>query len=173
MKPLFKVPLIYGAVAGMVGSALVIALYYLNRHPFLIPVFFDFRIILFAIFIFFTLKELREFHYGGILYFWQGLIASFTFTAIFALIAAVVIGVFATIVPGFLSSYIQLSIEQLKALPETVVSQIGKDVFARNLEMLPSTNVLDLATLYFWQSFMISFFISVILSVILRRQPKI
>lgn len=172
MKPLFQVPLKYGAIAGILGAALVIGLFYLGPHPFLIPVFLDFRIFLFGVFIFFTLKELRDLYYEGILYFWQGLIGSFFFTAIFAIIASSCIAVFTWLAPDFLQAYIKQSIEQLKLLPPTVVERIGKDVFDRNLKLLPSTNAFDLALLYFTQSFMIGMFISIILSVILRRQPK-
>lgn len=172
MKPLFKVPLKYGAVGGALGTILVIGLYYMGRHPFLIPVFFDFRIFLFAVFVFFTLKELRDYVYEGILYFWQGILSSFFFTVIYALIAATGISLFIAVDPGFLNAYITLSTEQLKALPADIIQRIGKEVYERNLKLLPATNGFDLAVLYFTQSFMISFFISVILSVVLRRQPK-
>lgn len=172
MRPLLATPLKFGAIAGALGAVLDIGLYYIGRHPFLIPVFFDFRIFLFAVFIFVTLKELRDFRYGGILYFWQGLIGSFIFIAAFALIASTGIALFALIVPNFVSAYITLSLEQLKSLPPEVIAQIGKNVYDRNLQMLPATNGFDLALLYFMQSFMIGFFISVIISVILRRQPK-
>lgn len=172
MKPLLQVPLKYGSIAGLLGAILVVGLYYLGRHPFLIPVFIDFRIFLFVVFIFFTLKELRDYYYDGILYFWQGILASFFFTLTFTLIASTGIGVFITIAPDFLKAYITLSLEQLKTLPAEVIDKIGKDVYERNLMLLPTTNAFDLALLYFTQSFMISFFISIILSVILRRQPK-
>jgi hypothetical protein len=172
MKPLVKVPLKYGVIAAVVGTGLVILLYYLNQHPFLINIVMDFRVILFGIFIFFSLKELRDYHQDGILYFWQGLIGSFIFVATFAVLASGMIAVFITIVPEFLQSYILLATERVKSLPPEVIKQIGKDVYERNLVLLPSTNVFDLASLYFWQSFMIGLFISIILSVILRRQPK-
>jgi len=172
MRPLFQVPLKYGAIAGVLGAILVIGLYYLGRHPFLIPVFFDFRIFLFGVFIFFTLKELRDYYYQGVLYFWQGIIGSFFFTVVFATIAAGLLAIFIAIVPGFLTAYIEQSIEQIKGLPADIIERIGKDVYERNLKLLPSTNGFDLALLYFTQSFMIAFFISIILSVILRRQPK-
>lgn len=172
MKPLVQVPLKYGIIAGFLGAALVFGLYAIDRHPFLIPVFFDFRIYLFGVFIFFTLKELRDFHYGGFLYFWEGLIASFIFTAAFAIIAAGCIGMLILAFPGFLQSYITQSVEQLKLLPPHVIESIGKDTFDRNLAILPTTNAFDLALLYFTQSFMIGMFVSIILSVILRRQPK-
>ena len=172
MKPLFNVPLRYGLLAGITGSILVIGLYYLGRHPFLIPVFMDFRIILFGFFILFALRELRDHYQNGILFFWQGIVGSFLFTLSYAVLSSLLLLIFMGVVPEFLSDYITLTILQLKALPQDIINRIGKDAYDRNLEMLPATDMYDLAFLYFSQSFMISLFISIILSVILRRQPK-
>lgn len=172
MNPLIKVPVRYGIIAGVLGAILVAGLYYMGRHPYLIPVFFDFRIVLFGVFIFFSLKEVRDYYQEGVLYFWQGLIGSFLFTTSFAIVASTLIGLFILAFPEFLSDYIALSLEQLRGLPQDVIDRIGKEVYERNLQLLPSTNTTDLASLYFWQSFMIGLFISIILSVILRRQPK-
>lgn len=172
MKPLVKISLRYGVLAGIIGSLLLVGLYYIGRHPFLIPVFMDFRIFLFAVFIFFTLREIRDFYQNGVLYFWQGIFASFLFTACYALLASALLLLFIHFVPSFLADYITLSIDQLRSLPADVIQQIGQDVFDRNLELLPATSNTDLVFLYFSQSFMISLFISIILSVILRKQPK-
>jgi hypothetical protein len=172
MKPLFKIPLLNGLIAGVVGAILVIGLYYLGKHPLLFPVYMDFRIFLFGIFIFFTLKELRESYFDGILYFWQGMIAAFVFVAVFAMVASTAIVVFAYAVPQFLQSYIDINVGLISNLPPEVVERIGKSVVESNLKLLPSTDVKQLGALYFWQSFMIGLFLSIILSVILRRQPK-
>lgn len=172
MNPLLKVSLRYGVLAGVVGSCLLIGLYYLGRHPFLIPVYLDFRIILFAIFVLFTLREIRDYFQGGVLYFWQGIIASFVFTACFAIISSVVVIAFVHLVPDFLSDYVALQIQQLKSLPEQTIESIGKDVYERNIKLLPATNAFDLGLTYFVQCFGIGFFISVILSVTLRVQPE-
>ena len=83
MRPIFRIPLRYGAIAGALGAILLIGLFYMGKHPFLIEIYLDFRIFIFGVFIFFTLKELRDYVYGGILYFWQGIIASFIFTVVF------------------------------------------------------------------------------------------
>jgi hypothetical protein len=173
MKALVKVSLKNGIIAGGIGSLLLAGLYFMGRHPFLIPVFLDFRIILLGVFIFFTLKEIRDYYHGGILYFWQGLVSAFIFTVSFALISSSVVLVLCWLVPEFLSSYVSLSIAQLRSLPQELIDNIGPEVYDRNLRLLPATKGSDLALLYFWQTFMISLFLSIILSVILRRQPKI
>lgn len=172
MSPVVKVPLKYGVLAGMIASGLLTALYYLDRHPFLIPVYLDFRIILFGIFIFFVLREIRDYHQDGILYFSQGIVASLLFTVCYATVTSLFIVGFTYLVPEFLASYISLQTELITSLSDQVIESIGRDVYQRNLELLPSTTAYQLAQTYFVQSFLISFFISIILSVTLRRQPK-
>ncbi len=172
LPPLIFIGLRNGLVAGLLGFCLLLALYYIGKHPFLFPVFFDFRIFLFGIFLIITLREIRDIHQEGILFFWQGMISSLLFTIIFALVASFLIWIFAYINPLFLQNYISTALDQIKAIPAEAIEQIGKDAYERNLKALPSTNGYDLAIHYFWQSFVISFFVSIIISVILRRQPK-
>lgn len=167
-----RVAVRYGALASVLGFVFLLVLYAIGKHPFLIPVFFDFRIILFGFAIFFALRELRERHYGGLLYFWQGMISSVLLTLLFAALTGGAIWVFAMLYPEFIQEYVQLFREQAASFPPDVVEKIGKENLERNLEAIAATKALDLATLYAWQSLLISFFVSIILTVILRRQPK-
>jgi hypothetical protein len=171
-SPLVKISMRNGLIAGLLGFVLLLALYFMGKHPFLFPVFFDFRIFLFGIFLVITLREVRDIHQEGILFFWQGMISSLLFTIIFALVTAILIWSYVLINPNFLSNYITTALEQIKSIPADAIEQIGKETYERNLKALPSTNGYDLAFHYFWQSFVISFFVSIIISVILRRQPK-
>ena len=173
MKPIVRVPLFYGLIAGALGFAILVLLYYINRHPFLIPVYLDSRIFLFGIFLFFSLRELRDLHFEGILYFWQGLFASFLFIAFFSITVAIALSLFTVIVPDFVESYITLTIAQIKGLPAEVVDRIGKDVVESNLRSLPATNGFDLVELYTGQSFAIGLFLMIIISVIVRRTPAV
>lgn len=171
LAPLIKVVMRYAGIASVLGVALMVGLYYMGRHPFLIPVFFDFRIILFGVFIYFALKEFRDFHQDGVLYFWQGLVGSIAFISLYGAIASTLILLFEWAEPEFLRSYIQKQIAQLQSLPPEVVERIGKEVVTRNLETLPATNVYALPKLYMFQGFVIGLFVSIIISVILRKQP--
>jgi hypothetical protein len=172
MKPVVKVSLRNGVLAGITASFLLAALYFIGRHPFLIPPYLDFRIILFGLFIYFTLREIRDYYQNGILYFWQGIIGSFLFMVSYAIASSLLLLLLLRIAPDFLNDYIRLSVEQLKSLPSEVVERIGNEMYTRQLEQLPRTGPLELVGLYFRQTVIISLFISIILSVILRRQPK-
>jgi hypothetical protein len=173
IPPIIRLPEFYGFIGGILGFVLILILYYIDRHPFLITVLFDFRVPLFGIFIYFILKELRDYYFNGLLFFWQAMIACFLFVITFAAFTSLLIWIFALNVPDFVIQYVELTTNQLKAFPRETVEQIGKDVYEKNLAMLPATAASDLALLYFVQCFGIGFFVSIILSVILRRQPQI
>jgi len=172
IPPLVRVPLRYGLIGGALGFILVIILYYIGRHPFLIIPLFDFRVALFGVFIFFILKELRDYYFGGLLFFWQGTAACGIFVITFGVLASLLIWIFAINVPHFVIQYVELATNQVKTYPKETIEQIGKDVYDRTLAELKSTTAFGLARLYFRQGIIIGFFISVILSVILRRQPQ-
>jgi len=170
---LIRSPLRFGLIGGVLGGALVSILYAVGSHPFLIPVYLDFRIVLLSVFVIFSLKELRDYYYKGLLYFWQGMIASFVLTGTFALVAALLLFAFGEAIPGFVSSYVDQSIELLKGYPTEVIEQIGQETFDLMIATLPDTTAFDLASMYFWRCFVIGLFVSIIISVILRRQPQI
>lgn len=170
--PLVEVSVRNGLIAGLLGMVLFLGLYYLGRHPFLIPVYFDFRILLFGVFIFFTLKEFRDYFQQGILFFWQGMVMSLLFTVVFAVLCYLILWGFSAWKPDFVSSYITLTLEQARSMPPEIIARIGKVNYDRTVSALPATRGSDLALLYFSQSFIIGFFVSIIISVILRRQPK-
>jgi hypothetical protein len=171
IPPLVRVPLRYGLISGVLGFMILVALYYINRHPLLVPVFFDVRVAMFGVFMFMILRELREYYFNGYLFFWQGTIACGVYIIIFGATASLLLWVFEINVPGFVTQYAELATNQLKTYPKETIERIGKDVYEKNLAMLPNTTAGDLAMLYFVQCFGIGLFISIILSVILRRQP--
>lgn len=170
--PLVQVSVRYGLIASIIGLILLVSLYYMDKHPFLIPPFLDFRIIIFSVFVVFALRELREFYFGGILFFWQGMIASFILTFVFAFSASLFLLLFTYLQPDFVSSYIKLSTAQLKEFTAEEITRLGKDTYDQVVANLKMADGWFMAKRYFFQSFLISFLISVIISVILRRQPK-
>ena len=72
----------------------------------------------------------------------------------------------------FIDSYIAQVTVYLKSFPKEDIDRIGKEIYDRNLNALPTTNIFDLIQTYFMQGIVIGFFVNIILSVILRRQPK-
>jgi hypothetical protein len=169
MKDLSRVCIRYGIAAGVLSAILLMVLYYAGKHPFLIVPYLDFRIFLFGVFIFFSLKEFRDVYQGGVLYFWQALFGSFLVIIISTLISCTGLYIFGSVEEGFVASYIHAMTEYLKTFPPEQVERIGKEIYERNLRDLPSTNIATLVITHFAQGMMIGFFVSIILSVILRR----
>lgn len=171
-KTLWKVSIRYGAAAGILAFFVLLIMYYVGPHPLLTSPFLDFRILLFGIFIFFTLKEFRDHYQGGILYFWQAMIGGWTVILIATIVTSLLLWLFGIWDKDFVESYIAQAITYLKSFPQKDIDRIGKEIYDRNLNALPATNIFDLTQTYFMQGIVIGFFVNIILSVILRRQPK-
>lgn len=171
-SPLFTIAVRYGAIAAVLSIGLNIAMFYMNRHPVMISPYLDFRVFLYGIFIFFSLKEYRDFHNEGALHFFQGMFGSFVLVATAAVLGSILYRIFGAFETNFIPEYIRLMTEYLKGWPEEDIARVGKETFERNLQSLPSTNMGQIATMYLVQSFGIGLFVSIIMSVILRKQPK-
>lgn len=172
-SPLIGIGLRNGSIAGLLAGVLLIILYFIGPHPMLILPYADFRILLFGIFIFFTLKEFRNNHQDGVLYFVQGMVGSLIFVTVAATVGAMVVLIYSKINPEFVSDFIKQALESAKAFSEnTTLSEVEKNRIHVMMEGLPATNGKSLAGQHFFQSLMIGLFVSIILSVILRKQPK-
>lgn len=169
---LFKLSARNGAVAGILSFILAIVLFYLGRHPLLVAPYLDFRIFLFGIFVFFTLKEFRDVHQRGELYFWQGIIGSGIVVLVASAIAALGLYIFGTFEPNFVTLFIKQITDYFNSFPKEEIERIGKELFESNLAKLPATDIASLSGTYFMHGILIGFFVSIILSVILRKQPK-
>jgi hypothetical protein len=162
----------YGAACGILAFVLLLVMYYIGSHPLLIPPFLDFRILLFGIFTFFTLKEFRDYHQGGILYFWQGMTGALTVVLVAATITSCLLWLFGIWEKDFVASYVKEFTTYLQSFPKEDIDRIGKEVYDRNLKALPATNAFDLVQTYFVQGIVVGLFVGIIVSVILRRLPK-
>ena len=171
-SPLIKTPARYGLLGGLIGGTVIIALYSAGIHPFLLPVIVDFRIAIFSIFIFFSLKELRERYYDGTLFFWQGMVASFVVVLVSGLIGSCFAWGIAKWNSDFLPSYISKLQQQLLGFKKDIIESVGVDAYNQQLARLPHTSPLDLAGDYFLKSLIIGLFLAILISVILRKQPK-
>ncbi len=171
-NPLVKVPLRYALIGAPIGLLANLALYWMGKHPALVMPFFDFRIILFAVFIFLTIKEIRDYREDGSLYFWQGMIASFVMVSVYAVGVSCVLYLFMKLQPNYVSDFVKTGTEQLKNFPPEDIKRIGQEVYEQQLSMMKTITAEFLAQRYFMQCFGISIFISIIISVILRRTPK-
>ncbi len=169
---LFKISARYGVVSGVLAFILLIISYYMGRHPMLVSPLLDFRILLFGIFIFFALREFRDSVQEGMLSFSQGMMGALVLVFVSSLITSFAMIGFGMWEEGFVKMFITQSLDYLKTFPKEDIERIGKEIYQRNLDGLPATNISELARKYFSQGSIIGIFVSIIVSVILRQQPK-
>lgn len=172
MATLLKVCTRYALVAGVLALVMAIITFYIGRHPMMISPFLDFRILLFGIFIYFSLREFRDFYQRGELYFFQAMVGSGVVVVIASVISTAGLYAFGVVETGFVKEYVNQMTLYLKTFGAEDIERIGKEVFDSNLQALPATNMHELAVTYFGQGLVIGFFVSIVLSVIVRRQPK-
>src|SRR5688572_1405497 len=101
-SPLISIGIQWGAMAGILAIVLVIAMFYMGRHPLMISPFMDFRILLLGVCIFFGLKEFRDVHQQGTLFFWQGMVASFVLVVVAATFASLLLLAFCSFESSFI-----------------------------------------------------------------------
>src|SRR5690606_39593394 len=80
--------------------------------------------------------------------------------------------IFAALESDFVPDYITEMTAYLQTFSEEDIEAIGKEIFERNLSLLPATHSRMLAISYLGQGLLIGKFVSIIVSVILRKQPK-
>ena len=173
IKPLYRVPLKYGVAAAILAILLMIVMYFSGKHPMLIPVYYDYRIILFGIILFFSIKEYRDIYNKGYLHFWEGLVNGIIAYLTAALIVGLFIILFSNLVPDFLNSYINSTVSGLELdkeqLTKTGSVTISEEEFQNQIDMLKSATPSLLTIDYIIKSLMIGFPITLILSVFLRK----
>lgn len=171
-SPLVGISLRNGAIAGVLAAGLLIVLFYIGRHPMLIMPYADFRVLLFGIFIFFTLKEFRDSYQEGVLHFFQGMAGSFIMVMTAAVLSALLVWFFSAIQPDFITEFVKQGLASAKLQFEQASTEAEKTGLRVILDSIPATNGRSMAKQHFAQSLIIGLFVSIILSIILRKQPK-
>src|SRR6218665_802044 len=176
MKLLIKFALRHALAGSAVGFLVLVMLYLLGRHPFLIPVIFDFRWLLLSCLLFLALRSFRDSR-QGILFFWQGMAGGFFFHLFFGMAVSIALLLFGIFQPDFfkfvfVNCYVNALTLQFKKNEKVIIERVGSEVFHQQLAKLPHTAAFDLASDYFLKSMLIGLFLSLIFSIILRKQPK-
>jgi hypothetical protein len=173
LPPLVGVPLKFGIAGSVLIIILFVFLFYAGKHPLLISIVTDFRLILIPLFVFMSIKEYRDYRNNQVLHFWQGLIIGFNCYFVIGSLTAILILIFPNFEPEFLNKYIDISTNQLINNKEQVISAVGENAYNRTLQKMPLTTSIDLALDYAMKTLLIGIPITIIISVLLRRQPKL
>ena len=173
-NPLLYTPIKFGLFGALLIIILYIVMFYAGRHP--LPVgFADVRFLLLPIFLFFSMKEFRDYYNEKILHFWQAILIGSLVILTIGAIAALFIFTFSEwIDTRFLSQYITIRAQAFEANKEAFMSNqnLTEELFNEQLKLLSQTSAAALALDYLVKTIAIGLFLNIIISVILRRQPK-
>ena len=169
---LYKVPVKFGFFGGILLSVLLLILYYEDKHPLLIPIFIDFRLLAIPIFVFLATKEFRDYKNNRQMHYWQGMFLGFICYTTMGIVPGIFILIFNAINGQFLADFISISMSQLVDNKDTFIESIGQEAYDSNLAKLPSTTAFDLSVDYLAKTIVLGLLFTIIISVFLKRQPK-
>ncbi|EMR04576.1 DUF4199 domain-containing protein [Cesiribacter andamanensis] len=167
-KPLFTTGLKYGLAGGGISIGLFLSLWLLKENPLDSLRLFDF--ILIPLFVFFTLKEVRDYHYRGRLHYWQGMTAGFVCYASLAAVSAIFIYIFLSFADtDLLMRHQNENLAVLMEDPEKWIGQVGKQAYEQALEEVRNLTAADLALDDFLKKTLIGLFITGIITLFYKK----
>lgn len=170
-NPLFAVPVKYGLFAGLIAIVMFCVLYFLDLNPFVESRILD--IVLIPIFLFFAIREFRDYKNQKVLHYWQGMTVGVVTYVLMAAISAFFILFFVELLaPDALTDYVDDRIALMVDSKQEIVSQLGQDTYDESIEKLKSTSAYTLALDDLMKKSIIGLMLTIMISIILRRQPK-
>ena len=172
--PIIAVPLKFGLVGAGIAILLFLLLYFLGKNPLIIYGNFDFSFLLIPVFIFFSIKEFRDYKNNRELLFWQGMSVGFINYFVIALVSALFIYIFLSFVDlELVSGYVADRMQIMNEMKGEMVKQMGEDVFTRTYAELGNTTAYVIALDDFLKKIVIGLFLTIIISVLLRRSNEV
>ncbi len=166
--PRLRVGVKYGIAGGGLAIVLFLVLWLLKENPLDAGRLFDF--IMLPLFIFFTLKELRDYRQEGKLAYWQGMTAGLFCYTTLALVSAIFIFIFLTY--GGTDLLVQHQQQNLAVLtddPQTWIEQVGQRAYDKALKEIKGLTALDLAMDDFLKKVLIGLFFTGIITLFFKK----
>jgi len=168
-NPLIAVPLKFGLIGGSLSILMFLITYWVGKNPLIDLKFFD--LIILPIFLFFTMKEYRDFRNRGFLQFWQGMTVGVLNYLIIALLSAFFIFLFLNFIDNQLVDlYISDRIEIIDLKKEEMISQMGEETYNKSRNDVLNTSAFILAFDDFLKKCLIGLTLTIPIAVILRRR---
>ena len=173
-NPLTAVPLKYGLVGTVLTIASIVVMYLFVRHPMAVIAsnpLLDIRIPLYALLIFASLKEFKDYHGAGILHFWQALVIGVVVYMITSLGSGIFIYIFSEIDSSqFLSKYIEQTKYYFDLNKAEYIAQLGEARYNQAIEGVDRITALSLTSQYLLQSTLIGLFLTFLMAVLMRKK---
>lgn len=170
LPPIVAVPVKFGLVGGAMTILLFLVIYFLGQNPLLVYGNFDFSFLLLPVFIFFSIKEFRDYKNHKQLGFWQSMAVGIISYVTMALISAFFIWFFLNFINSELvSGYIADRIQLIVHMKGELIEKLGTEMYEKTYHELESTTAYVIALDDFLKKIFIGLFLTLILSVILRK----
>lgn len=168
---LIAVPVRFGTIAGGLTIILFLVLFLMDVNPLIESRIVD--LVLIPIFLYFGLKDFRDYRNGGILHYWQGMTVGVIIYLLMALISSIWILSFLELIsPDLLVKYILDRTELLESSKLQIIEQMGEQTFLDSKAELQDITAFDLALDDFLKKSIIGLMLTIMISVILRKKPK-
>ncbi|MGK7395479.1 MAG: DUF4199 domain-containing protein [Candidatus Cyclobacteriaceae bacterium M3_2C_046] len=169
--PMLLVPLKYGAMGGFLAFVAVLVFYFIGESPILIARFLDLLIL--PIFLFFSLKEYRDYYNEKQLHFFQGIAVGFVTFVTLAAVSAIFLFIFLEFIdPGVLQGYIDERLTQLDQNKASYLEKMSEEVYQSTYESVRNARSYNLALDDFIKKSIIGLFATALIAVILRKVPS-
>jgi hypothetical protein len=161
----------YGLVGGLIAVGIFLLLFALDGDPIGTARFFDF--ILLPLFIFFAIKELRDYRQRGYMAYWQGMTVGFLTYLLIALLSALFLYFFLQFASQetFLG-YQQENIKLLTDDPQKWISEIGEGSYRKAVRNMEQLSIVEVAFDDFLKKLLIGLFLTSFISIFLKRTPN-
>lgn len=170
LQPYFQTALKYGLMGGILIVLLYIVLVFFEINPLVASKKLDFGFIIMPIFIFFSIKEFRDYRNDKKLRFWQGIIVGLFTLLLLSLISAFVVWAFLSLFGDeYLRQFIVDRTILLEEYRPMILETTSEEVYQQTYQDLQNVTPVILAFDDLIKKIFAGLFITLIISVILRR----
>ena len=168
---LIAVPVRFGSIAGLLCIVLFVVLRLMEVNPLVESRIVD--LVLIPIFLYFGLKDFRDYRNDGIMHYWQGMTVGVITYLLMALISSVWIMIFLELIdPSLLSQYISDRVALIEGSKQQIAEQMGEQTYLDAKSEIYRITTLDLAIDDFLKKSIIGLMLTIMISVILRKRPN-
>lgn len=170
LQPIYAVPLKFGLVGGAISAMLFGGIYFFGENPLVVYRQFDFSFLLLPLFLFFSIREFRDFGNNRELRFWQGMSVGFLTYMIIAFVSALFVWVFVSFVDiQLLAGYIDDRLRLITIMKEEMIETMGEVVYETAYSEVQGITAVEVAMDDFLKKIFIGLFLTVLISVFLRK----
>lgn len=167
MNRYFNASLPFGLSGGVLLMLAFVVMHLLGAEP--VGMVLIFGYVITPIFIFTGIKQFRDKHNGGELFFGQGMTVGFFVYVLMAALSAAFIGIYLALNPELFEVFKNTNIALLEDKKEILLEQLSQQAFDDTYESILQMNRWDVVFNDFLRKIIPGLFFTIIISIILKR----